>query len=53
MMDRFKELEARYGDEAEITTSFLDKMIVCKEMAEALIGIPVNLRKDGKVTTGF
>jgi len=24
-----------------------------KEMAEALIGVPVNLRKDGKVTIGF
>ena len=28
-------------------------MIACKEMVEALIGEPVNLRKDGKVTVGF
>ena len=25
----------------------------CKDMVEELIGLPVNLQKDGKVTVGF
>ena len=28
-------------------------MIACKNMVECLIGEPVNLQKDGKVTVGF
>lgn len=53
MMDEFKKREERFGIRDEYTIDILDKMIACKEMVETLIGEPVNLRKDGKVTVGF
>lgn len=52
-MDDFKKDEARYGIEDEIVESKLDAMIACKDMVEALIGEPVNLQMDGKVSVGF
>ena len=52
LMDDFKENEARFGMDDYTKKKMLD-MIACKEMVEALIGTPVNLQKDGKVTTGF
>ena len=52
MMDRAKYEEERYGRD-ERTIGLFDNMIACKEMVEALIQKPVNLRKDGKVTAGF
>ena len=52
-MDRFKKYEKRLGFEDEYVTELLDEMIACKEMVEALIGEPVNLGIDGKVTVGF
>ena len=52
-MDDFKKEEARYGIEDRMVQKKLDAMIACKEMAEALIGEPVNLGLDGKVTIGF
>lgn len=51
-MDDFKENEKKFGFDRE-TKSKCDAMIACKEMVEALIEKPVNLRKDGKVTVGF
>lgn len=53
MMDEFKKREARLGIENDYTVELLDKMIACKEMVETLIGEPVNLQMDGKVTVGF
>lgn len=53
MMNRFKEQEAKYGIEDRVVSKLLDDMIACKEMTEALIGEPVNLGVDGKVTVGF
>ena len=53
MMNRFKEQEAKYGIEDRMVIKLLDDMIACKEMTEALIGEPVNLGMDGKVTVGF
>lgn len=53
MMDSFKRDEARYGIEDRIVLHKLDAMIACKEMVEALIGEPVNLQQDGRVTVGF
>ena len=52
MMDSFKEQEAKFGMN-EYLDHKLDAMIACKEMVEALIGQPVNLQLDGKVTVGF
>jgi len=52
-MDDFKRNEERFGLEDRIVEHKLDAMIACKEMVEALIQEPVNLQKDGKVTTGF
>lgn len=53
MMDDFKKEEARFGSEDRIVNKKLDAMIACKEMVEALIGEPVNLQFDGRVTVGF
>lgn len=53
MMNRFKEQEAKYGIEDRMVLKLLDSMLACKEMTEALIGEPVNLRLDGTVTVGF
>lgn len=52
MMDEFKAEEARYG-KSDYLMDKLDNMIACKEMVEAMIGYPVNLQKDGKVTLGL
>lgn len=52
MMDHFKEQEERYGM-SDYLEHKLDDMIACKEMVEALIGQPVNLQMDGKVTIGI
>lgn len=52
-MNDFKKDEAKYGLDDRFTLSKLDAMIACKEMVESLIGEPVNLQSDGKVTTGF
>ena len=53
MMDRFTDEMERYGKDDRIVEKRFDDMIACKEMVEALIGEPVNLQKDGKVTVGF
>ena len=52
-LDRFKVLEEKYGFENEYVSEFFDEMIACKEMAEVLLGEPVNLGLNGKVTVGF
>lgn len=52
MMDNFKAQEERYGM-SDYLEHKLDAMIACKEMVEALIGEPVNLQLDGKVTIGL
>lgn len=51
-MDDFKESEKEFGFD-RVTRDKMHAMIACKEMVEALINYPVNLRKDGKVTLGF
>ena len=51
-MDDFQKDLERYGFD-EYVEEKMDAMIACKEMAEAIIGKPVNLRKDGKVTIGL
>lgn len=59
MMNDFKEWEKRAEGKTEDSVErkwMMDKMhamIACKEMVECLIGEPVNLQKDGKVTVGF
>ena len=53
MLDKFTDEMERYGKDDRIVEKRFDDMIACKEMVEALIGEPVNLQKDGKVTVGF
>ncbi len=53
MMDQFKAEEAKYGIQDRMVLRRMDDMIACKEMVEALIGEPVNLQLDGRVTVGF
>ena len=52
-MDDFKKAEAIFGRDDRIVKDKLNAMIACKEMTEALLGVPVNLQLDGKVTVGF
>lgn len=52
-MDDFKKDEARYGFKDHTVQKKLDAMMACRDMVEALIGEPVNLQRDGRVTTGF
>lgn len=52
-MDDFKKNEKRFGIEDSMVVHKLEAMIACKEMVEALIQKPVNLRQDGTVTVGF
>ena len=53
-MDDFQKEKERYGMDDRMVIKKFDAMIACKEMAEALIGEPVNLQMhDGKVTVGF
>ena len=51
-MDDYKQEEQKYGADDRIVRKKCDAMIACKEMAEALIGMPVNLQIDGRVTVG-
>lgn len=53
MLDDYNERVEKYGVEDKYTKNALHDMIACKEMVEALINEPVNLRKDGAVTVGF
>lgn len=53
MMDDFLKEKEQFGSEDRIVKKKMDAMIACKEMVEALIGMPVNLQMDGKVTVGF
>lgn len=52
-MDDFKKNEKRYGIGDRAVMKKLDAMIACKEMVEAVIQEPVNLRQDGTITVGF
>ena len=52
MLTKFQEEEKRYGWDERLESK-LDGMLACKDMVEALIGKPVNLQLDGKVTVGF
>lgn len=49
-LTNFKEEFAKYGREDRMVNKMFDTMIANKEMVETLIGKPVNLGKDGKVT---
>ena len=55
MMDDFKEEAEKFGQPAEnrIADRKLRDMIAVKELAEHMIGEPVNLQLDGQVTIGF
>ena len=54
MLDDFIDEDMRVeGRDDRIVNKKFDAMIACKEMVEAMIGMPVNLQKDGRVTVGF
>lgn len=53
MLDDFQQERERYGDEDRVVIKKFDAMIACKNMVEALINEPVNIRQDGKITIGF
>ena len=51
LLDEYIESREQYDD--RITKHLFYQMIGAKELAEVLLREPVNLQKDGKVTTGF
>ena len=51
-MEKKNEEKPNYYSREEMLRH-IDEMIACKEMVEAVICEPVNLRFDGKVTVGF
>jgi hypothetical protein len=53
LLNEFMEDREAYGPGDRIVQKKMHGMIACKEMVEALIRVPVNLQKDGKVTVGF
>lgn len=53
LLNEFTEDREHYGSGDRIVQRRMYDMIACKEMVEALIRVPVNLQKDGKVTVGF
>ena len=53
MLTRFQSDMNKYGKDDRIVEKEFDDMIACKEMVEDLVGEPINLQKDGKVTVGF
>lgn len=53
MLDDFMAEKKRYGASDRIVLRKMDAMLACKEMVENMIGVPVNMQMDGKVTLGF
>lgn len=53
MLDEFMVEKNKFGISDRIVGKKLDKMLACKEMVETMIGMPINLGIDGKVTIGF
>lgn len=53
VLDDFMTEKNRPNADKEYVHYKMNMMIGAKEMVEALIGEPVNLQKDGKVTVGL
>lgn len=53
MMNAYKEEKAKYGASDRRVLKKWNEMYACKQMVESLIGEPVKLGIDGKVTVGF
>lgn len=52
-LSEYKKEVALFGAGDRIVRKELTELIGCKEMVEALFGMPINLGMDGKVTVGF
>ncbi len=52
-LDDFEKEKALYGPDDRCVNKKFTGLIANKEMVEAIIGKPVNLGKDGKVTVGL
>ena len=53
MLTEYLEEKSQFGSEDRVVKHKFYEMIGAKEMAESLIGEPVNLGLNGKVTVGF
>ena len=53
MMDNWQAELDMFGKDDRVVKSDMHAMISCKNMVEGLIGMPVNLQRNGKVTVGF
>ena len=49
----YLEEREKYGPDDRVVTRLFHEVIGMKKMTENLIHTPVNLQKDGKVTTGY
>jgi len=45
--------EKTYEPDDRMVMKDLDRLLACKDMVEVVIGAPVNLQRDGKITIGF
>lgn len=52
-LDEYLADREQYGADDRVVQHRFYEMIGAKELAEVLLREPVNLQKDGKVTTGF
>lgn len=52
-LTRLNDMIEKYGIEDREVEHRFDELIAQKELVEAMIEQPVNLRKDGNVTVGF
>lgn len=53
MFDSWLVEKDKYGMDDRLVKSHMTGMLACKDMVEALIGMPVNLQLDGNLTLGF
>lgn len=51
--DFWLEEREKFGDGERLVQKHLDQLVYCKDYVEYMIGKPVNLTTDGKVTVGY
>lgn len=52
LIAKVKHEEEKYGV-TDYLDDLVDEMLACRQMAEAIIGLPINCQLDGKITIGF
>ena len=53
MLSDFFRGRETFGADDRVVQNKMHELLACKTMAENLLGVPINLQKDDKVTIGF